>query len=83
MLDAGGRIGRSFSPERQQTEVSLFKALADHINATRQETQVVIASYSDGARERLTGLIEDEGLADARPIADFRDMPASAPAACS
>ncbi len=75
VIDAGGRIGRSFSPERQQTEVSLFKALSDHINATRQETQVVIASYSDGARERLSGLIEDEGLADARPIADFRDMP--------
>jgi transcription-repair coupling factor (superfamily II helicase) len=75
VIDAGGRIGRNFSPERQLANVSLFSALADHIRSVRKDTQIVIASYSDGARERLSGLIEDEGLGDARPIADFRDMP--------
>ena len=29
---------------------------------------VLIASYSEGARERLTGLIEEEGLAEAVPV---------------
>ncbi len=33
VLDAGGRIGRNFSPERQLENVSLFGALAAHINA--------------------------------------------------
>ncbi|HBM39942.1 MAG TPA: transcription-repair coupling factor, partial [Sulfitobacter sp.] len=35
-----------------------------HIKAKLQEGPVVIASYSDGARERLTGLIEDEGMGE-------------------
>ncbi|WP_299725654.1 transcription-repair coupling factor [uncultured Tateyamaria sp.] len=70
VTDAGGRIGRNFSPERQQESISLFAALADHINAKMDSGPVVVASYSDGARERLTGLIEDEGLAEVIPIAD-------------
>ncbi|MDJ0820900.1 MAG: transcription-repair coupling factor [Paracoccaceae bacterium] len=68
VVDAGGRIGRSFAPERQQESVSLFGSLAAHINAKLAEGPVVIASYSEGARERLAGLIEDEGLAEAIPV---------------
>ncbi|WP_092686731.1 transcription-repair coupling factor [Tranquillimonas rosea] len=75
VIDAGGRIGRNFSPERQMESVSLFGALADHINKKRKERQVVVASYSEGARERLMGLIEDEDVQGAMPIADFRDVP--------
>ncbi|WP_299612471.1 transcription-repair coupling factor [uncultured Tateyamaria sp.] len=68
VTDAGGRIGRNFSPERQQESVSLFAALASHVKAKMADGPVVIASYSEGARERLTGLIEDEGLAEVVPI---------------
>ena len=70
VIDAGGRIGRNFSPERQQESISLFHALADHIKAKLADGPVVVASYSEGARERLTGLIEDEGLAEAVPVTD-------------
>ncbi len=70
VIDAGGRIGRNFSPERQLENVSLFKTLADHIKARMQVGPVVVASYSEGARERLTGLIEDEGLAEVIAIRD-------------
>ena len=70
VTDAGGRIGRDFAPERQQESISLFGALASHVQARLSEGPVVIASYSEGARERLTGLIEDEGLAEAIPITD-------------
>jgi len=75
VLDAGGRIGRNFSPERQQESVSLFGALKTHVEAKRREGQVVIASYSEGARERLSGLMADEGLEGATPIDDWRDVP--------
>ncbi|TMM54538.1 transcription-repair coupling factor [Sulfitobacter sabulilitoris] len=68
VLDAGGRIGRNFAPERQQESISLFGALAAHIKAKLDKGPVLIASYSEGARERLTGLIEDEGLAEAIPV---------------
>ena len=64
VVDAGGRIGRNFSPERQLENVSLFGALADYIKLKSEDKPVVIASYSDGARERLTGLIEDEGIGE-------------------
>ena len=72
VTDAGGRIGRNFSPERQQESLSLFGALANHIKVKMESGPVVVASYSDGARERLTGLIEDEGLAEVIPITDAR-----------
>ena len=68
VIDAGGRIGRNFSPERQQENISLFGALAAHVKAKLDKGPVVVASYSEGARERLTGLIEDEGLAEAIPV---------------
>ncbi|MFT6104022.1 MAG: transcription-repair coupling factor (superfamily II helicase) [Paracoccaceae bacterium] len=74
VIDAGGRIGRNFSPERQLESVSLFGALSDHIHAKRGQSQVVVASYSEGARERLKGLMQDEGLQGATEITDFRDI---------
>jgi transcription-repair coupling factor (superfamily II helicase) len=70
VIDAGGRIGRNFAPERQQENISLFGALAAHITARLAKGPVVVASYSEGARERLAGLIEDEGLAETIAITD-------------
>ena len=63
VIDAGGRIGRNFAPERQQENLSLFGALKTHIEAKMAHGPVLLASYSEGARERLEGLLEDEGLA--------------------
>ncbi|WP_109464341.1 transcription-repair coupling factor [Albibacillus kandeliae] len=70
VIDAGGRIGRNFSPERQQESISLFGALADHVRKRLEAGPVVVASYSEGARERLSGLIEDEGLAETIEISN-------------
>ncbi len=71
VIDAGGRTGRNFSVERQREELSLFGALADHVRARMADGPVLIASYSEGARERLTGLIEDEGIAEVIPVSDW------------
>jgi transcription-repair coupling factor (superfamily II helicase) len=62
VIFAGGRIGREFSVERQQEKLSLFGALAAHVRVMEEQGPVVIASYSDGARERLEGLLADEGM---------------------
>ncbi|MEM9900581.1 MAG: transcription-repair coupling factor [Pseudomonadota bacterium] len=75
VIDAGGRIGRDFAPERQQEKLSLFGALADHVQALRAGAHVVVASYSEGARERLKGLMEDEGVEGLTLIRDHRDIP--------
>jgi transcription-repair coupling factor (superfamily II helicase) len=74
VLDARARIGRSFAPERLQESVSLFGALADHVKALLQEGQLVIASWSEGARERLAGLLTDQGVEGAVLAKDFREV---------
>jgi len=75
VLDAGGRMGRSFAPERQ-SGANVFDALAAHIAARRKAGAVVLASHSEGARERLRGLLEDHGAGAAEDIATLRDMQA-------
>ncbi len=74
VLYAGGRIGRNFAPERQLENISLFGTLKDHVQVKMRAGPVVIASWSEGARERLKGLMEDEGLTGARLISDAREI---------
>ena len=74
VLDAGGRIGRNFAPERQQQDLNLFKELSDYIDVRKATGPVVVASYSNGARERLTGLLADEGQLGLHQINDLRDV---------
>lgn len=74
ILNAEARIGRNFSPERQLENVSLFGALKDHIEKKLERGDVVLASWSEGARERLKGLLEDEGLTRGKFIRDAREI---------
>jgi transcription-repair coupling factor (superfamily II helicase) len=73
-IDAGARIGRNFAPERQAETLSLFGVLAAHVKARMAKGPVVVASWSQGARERLDGLLEDEGLIGAVLVNDFRGV---------
>ena len=75
LVDAGGRIGRSFAPERKLENANLFDVLVSHIRAKSEEGPVVLASWSTGARERLMGLLEDHGLPEVVEIDDLRDLP--------
>ena len=75
-VDAGGRIGRNFAPERKREGTNLFEAVLTHLRAREREGPVVLAAWSEGARDRLAGLLEDEGLDGARRIADRREMAA-------
>jgi transcription-repair coupling factor (superfamily II helicase) len=53
---------RDFAPERAQ-QANVYEAVADHIGKLRRSgRKVILASYTKGARERLTGLLEDHGL---------------------
>jgi transcription-repair coupling factor (superfamily II helicase) len=45
--------------------------LAGHVKEKVASGPVIIASYSEGARERLTGLIEDEGIGEVIPVSDW------------
>ena len=51
VIDAGGRIGRNFAPERQQENISLFGIGRTHIRAKSEVPETVLmAAYSEGAR---------------------------------
>jgi transcription-repair coupling factor (superfamily II helicase) len=75
LIDAGARAGRNFAPERQQDGARVFDALTAHVGQRLADGHVVIALYSEGARERMGALMADHGLTGARPIRDARDLP--------
>ncbi|MGA0713849.1 MAG: transcription-repair coupling factor [Gemmobacter sp.] len=75
VIDAGGRPGRSFAPERTQANAGLFEALAAHVAVRRMQGQVVVTTFGEGARERMAGLLEDQGVTGAQPVADARAIP--------
>ncbi|MDA9164017.1 transcription-repair coupling factor [Amylibacter sp.] len=73
-LDMRARIGRNFAPERQNEEIGLFEEFAKHIIEKRKTTSVIIASMSLGARERLYGLLQDQGLSGMVNIKTWKDI---------
>ena len=74
VIDASGRIGRDFSPERQQEKTSIFEALADHIKVKKRDSHVVVASFSTGARERLSGLLDDQEIPTGKLVDNWGDI---------
>ena len=62
VIDFGVQAARDFAPERAQ-QSNVYEAVAAHVaNLRRSGHKVVLASYTRGARERLSGLLEDHGL---------------------
>ncbi|MGF7147530.1 transcription-repair coupling factor (superfamily II helicase) [Sphingomonas zeicaulis] len=55
---------RDFAPERAQN-ANIYEAVAAHARAVQRDgKRLVLASYSNGSRERLQGLLFDHGLKD-------------------
>ena len=63
VCDLGGRRARDFAPERTRQNLDLFDAVRDYIDSlTRNGKSVVVAAYSPGTRDRLSGLLADHGV---------------------
>ena len=59
-----GRVGLQFALERRDEREQLFQAVVRKIKAKISDgKQVVVATWSKGARERLLSLLRDAGLA--------------------
>lgn len=58
--NAGGRIGYQFTHERQNKDISIFTALADYIRKHQSKKRIVIASYSEGMRQRLCETLRED-----------------------
>ncbi|MGB3456679.1 MAG: transcription-repair coupling factor [Litorimonas sp.] len=62
-VDFGARLGRSFLAERQTEGVNVFDSVARHVQALREtKHRVWLAAWSEGSRERLTNVLEDQGV---------------------
>jgi len=62
VLDFEVEPARDFAPERAQG-ANVYEAVAAHVAELRRaKKKVVLASYTEGSRERLKGLLADHGL---------------------
>jgi transcription-repair coupling factor (superfamily II helicase) len=67
VLPVAAKAGRDFAPERASPGVNVYEAVRVHVDALRESgKQVIIASWTQGAAERLETILSDH---DVKPIA--------------
>jgi transcription-repair coupling factor (superfamily II helicase) len=77
VIDAGGKAGRNFAPERADETKNLFEAAANHARALQTKgKRVAFAAWSEGTRERLGHLLAEHGLKELRPVASWPEATA-------
>ncbi|MFZ5747341.1 MAG: transcription-repair coupling factor [Pseudomonadota bacterium] len=73
VLDFGVDGPRDFAPERAAGD-NVYEAVARHLTKLRRDgRKPVLVSYSNGARERLSGLLADHGLKGARAAEGWQE----------
>jgi transcription-repair coupling factor (superfamily II helicase) len=75
VVDYGARRGRDFAPERNQREINVYDALRQHlIELVGKGKRVLIASYSEGSRERLGLVMADHGMTATKRIEHWSEV---------
>tara|TARA_R110002094_G_scaffold27863_4_gene40912 strand:+ start:365 stop:3871 length:3507 start_codon:yes stop_codon:yes gene_type:complete len=65
----GGRQSRTFAAERAASDQNVFDALIAHVTSLAEaKNRVLIASWSEGSRDRLAQVLQDHGLTRQRLI---------------
>ena len=79
-LHLGGRSGRDFAPERQTADANVFEAAARHVgDLVKLKKRILLAAWSDGSLERLSGVLMDHGLDQVRRVASWAEAAATPP----
>jgi transcription-repair coupling factor (superfamily II helicase) len=80
LIDLGGRAGRNFIAERNRhdekaaDEGNVFDAVVEHVKALQAKgKRIIIAVWSEGARERLGHVLADHKLKDQAPAATLAE----------
>ncbi|MFZ5690517.1 MAG: transcription-repair coupling factor [Pseudomonadota bacterium] len=74
IVDIGTKQGHNFSAERAEADANVFDAVVKHVAALqRSGKQVVIALWSDGARDRMSHVLRDHGLANLANVASWQE----------
>lgn len=73
VIDLETFAARDFTPERT-ADLNVYDKVADHLSDERRKgRRTIIASYSGGARERLSGLLRDHGVTSLAPADSWQD----------
>ena len=71
-LDVGARQGRNFTAERAEPGANVFQAVSEHVFALQTAgKRVVVALWSEGARERMSHVLADHKLHDLTTVTDW------------
>ena len=77
VIDAATRPGRNFAPERAQQNRNVFEAVKAHVEARQAAgDRVVVALWSEGARDRMRHVLADHGLLNLLPVANWPEAQA-------
>jgi transcription-repair coupling factor (superfamily II helicase) len=64
-IDVGARAGRNFAAERAEQNANVFEAVVKHVQGLQAaDKRVIVALWSEGARERMKNVLADHGLAN-------------------
>jgi transcription-repair coupling factor (superfamily II helicase) len=76
-VDFAVESARDFAPERARGD-NIYQAVAAHVSELRRSgRKVVLASYTKGARDRLSGLLEEHGLKAQKQVDGWQEALAS------
>ncbi len=68
-VDVGARAGHNFSAERADNAAGVFDAVSKHVESLQVDgKRVVIALWSEGARERMKHVLAEHGLHNLSPV---------------
>ena len=78
-IDIGTRQGHNFSAERAEQNAKVFDALTNHVHALQAANKrVVIALWSEGARERMSHVLAEHKLLNLRNVRSWPEVNALA-----
>jgi transcription-repair coupling factor (superfamily II helicase) len=74
VIDIGTKQGRNFAAERAEPGRNVFEAVTSHVTALQANgKRVIVALWSEGARERMSHVLADHALANLTPVASWQD----------
>ncbi|MBS0247435.1 MAG: transcription-repair coupling factor [Proteobacteria bacterium] len=75
VIDIGARAGHNFVAERAEPGANVFEAVAKHVGALQSEgKRVVIALWSEGARERMAHVLGDHKLVNLKNVGAWHQV---------
>jgi transcription-repair coupling factor (superfamily II helicase) len=75
VIDIGAQQGHNFASERAEPNANVFDAVRAHVEALQAaKKRVVIALWSEGARDRISHVLADHGLPNLVPVRSWPDV---------